>query len=348
MTAKKDDTLYVGIDLGTSQSSISASNGQRHVVKSLVGWPVDMVSRKILKREVLIGQEALENRPMLELHRPLERGLIREGSEKDLAAVRELLTHLLGLVGVNGKRENGGKDGSQKVRAVVGVPAEAMRINKQQLRNTLTGMVDGLMIVSEPFAVAYGKDALLHTLIVDMGAGTTDFCVMMGRYPTEEDQRTLSAAGDSVDEQLSTLVAERYPEANFTIHMVREWKEGNSFVGKPKGRVTVEAPVKGKPTELDITAELRTACESLIAPVAETMLDLVARVEPEYQHRVRHNVLLAGCCSLIQGLPEALQDSMAEVGGGRVGRVQDPVFAGSDGGLALAVDAADADWEKLT
>jgi rod shape-determining protein MreB len=342
MTAKKDDTLYVGIDLGTSQSSISASNGQRHVVKSLVGWPLDMVSRKILKRDVLIGQEALENRPMLELHRPLERGLIRENSEKDLAAVRELLNHLLALVGVSGKRENG-----QRVRAVVGVPAEAMRINKQQLRNTLTGMVDGLMIVSEPFAVAYGKDALLHTLIVDMGAGTTDFCVMMGRYPTDEDQRTLTAAGDSVDEQLSLLIAERYPEANFTIHMVREWKEGSSFVGKPKGRVTVEAPVKGKPTELDITAELRTACESLIAPVSETMLDLVARVEPEYQHRVRHNVLLAGCCSLIQGLPEALQESMAEMGGGRVARVQDPIFAGSDGGLALAGDAAESDWEKL-
>jgi hypothetical protein len=107
MTAKKDDTLYVGIDLGTSQSSISSSSGQRHVVKSLVGWPLDMVSRKILKRDVLIGQDALENRPMLELHRPLERGLIREGSEKDLAAVRELLTHLLGLVGINGKREGG-------------------------------------------------------------------------------------------------------------------------------------------------------------------------------------------------------------------------------------------------
>ena len=89
--SKKDDVLYVGIDLGTSQSSITASNGQRHVVKSLVGWPLDMVSRKVLKREVLIGQDALDNRPMLDLHRPLERGLIKEGSEKDLAAVRELL-----------------------------------------------------------------------------------------------------------------------------------------------------------------------------------------------------------------------------------------------------------------
>lgn len=341
--SKKDDVLYVGIDLGTSQSSISSSNGQRQVVKSLVGWPHDMVSRKVLKRDVLIGQEALDNRPMLDLHRPLERGLIKEGSEKDLAAVRELLGHLLSLVGVNGKRENG-----QKVRAVVGVPAEAMRINKQQLRGTLTGMVDGLMVVSEPFAVAYGKDALLHTMIIDMGAGTTDFCVMMGRYPTDEDQRTLPNAGDSVDEQLSKLVRERYPEAQVSAHMIREWKEGNSFVGKPKGRVAVEAPVKGKPTELDITAEMRTACESLLGPISETMLDLLARVEPEYQQRVRQNVLLAGCCSLIQGLPEALQESLGEVGGGRVTRVADPVFAGSDGGLTIASEAAESDWEKLS
>ncbi len=341
--SKRDDVLHVGIDLGTSQSSITASNGQRHVVKSLVGWPLDMVSRKILKRDVLVGQEALDNRSMLDLHRPLERGLIKEGSEKDLAAVRELLQHLLSLVGVNGKRENG-----QRVRAVVGVPAEAMRINKQQLRNTLTGMVDGLMVVSEPFAVAYGKDALLHTLIVDMGAGTTDFCVMLGRYPTDEDQRTLPNAGDAVDEQLSKLVRERYPDAQVSMHMVREWKESNSFVGRPKGKVTVEAPVQGKPTELDITAEIKTACESLIAPVCETMIDLVARVEPEFQQRVRQNVLLAGCCSLIGGLPEALQESLGEFGGGRVTRVGDPVFAGSDGGLAIATDAPEGDWEKLS
>jgi rod shape-determining protein MreB len=343
MSAKKDDVLYVGIDLGTSQSSITASNGQRQVVKSLVGWPLDMVSRKILKKDVLIGQEALDNRPMLDLHRPLEHGLIKEGSEKDLAAVRELLQQLLELVGVNGKRDNG-----QRVRAVVGVPAEAMRINKQQLRNTLTGMVDGLMVVSEPFAVAYGKDALLHTMIIDMGAGTTDFCVMMGRYPTDEDQRTLPNAGDAVDEQLSKLITERYPDAQVSMHMVREWKEGNSFVGKPKTKVTVEAPVKGKPTELDITAELRTACESLVGPISETMVDLVARVEPEYQQRVRQNIMLAGCCSLIGGLPEVLQESLNEYGGGRVSRVADPVFAGSDGGLAIATDAAESDWEKLS
>ena len=70
------EILHVGIDLGTSRSAISASNGERFVVDSFVGWPADMVAKKILKRNVLIGHEAVANRTMLDLHRPLERGLL--------------------------------------------------------------------------------------------------------------------------------------------------------------------------------------------------------------------------------------------------------------------------------
>src|SRR5687768_9964900 len=221
------DLLRVGIALGTSRSSISSSSGARHMVDSYVGWPLDMVARKVLKRDLVIGREALDNRTMLDLHRPLERGLIKEGSERDLQAARELLRHLLSLVGAkNGKK--------RQVRAVVGVPAAALRTNKQYLRNALKGVVDSLMIVSEPFAVAYGLNALVHTLIIDIGAGTSDFCVMKGRYPTEEDQRSLTVAGDSVDAHLHKAIQARYPKASVTLYMVRAWKEQHSFVGEDR------------------------------------------------------------------------------------------------------------------
>src|SRR6266566_5159963 len=291
------EILHVGIDLGTSRSAISASNGERFVVDSFVGWPADMVAKKILKRAVLIGHDAVTNRTMLDLHRPLERGLLKEGSDKDIEAVRELLKHLLGLVGVKAN----GKVDAESVRAVVGVPAAALRTNKQYLRNSMKGIVDSLLIVSEPFAVAYGLDALLHTLIIDIGAGTTDFCVMNGHYPTDEDQRTLEQAGDAIDAQLATLLREHHPEAQFSIHMVREWKEKWSFVGAPTTRAMVTVPIAGKPTRLDITNEICAACESLVPPVSETMLELVSRVEPEYQEKVRHNITLAGGGSQILG-----------------------------------------------
>jgi rod shape-determining protein MreB and related proteins len=334
--------IFAGIDLGTSRSAISSSSGQRHVVDSYVGWPLDMVARKILKKQVLIGREALDARSMLDLHRPLERGLVKEGSEKDQEAVRQLLLHLLTLAGINEEQR-----GQNKVCAVVGVPAEALRVSKQQLRIAMKGLVDSLFIVSEPFGVAYGLEALLHSLIIDIGAGTSDLCVMNGRYPTEDDQRTLLNAGDWVDEQLFKLIQAKQPEARFTQFMVREWKEQHAFVGKTKTPVVVTAPVKGKPTQIDITEELRTACEALVPPLGETMIDLISKVDPEYQEKVRNNVVLAGGSSGIAGLDKALQESLKEIGGGHVSVVKDPIFAGSDGGLSIAQDLAESDWEKL-
>src|SRR5512145_1050515 len=212
---ESNETLCVGIDLGTSRSSISASNGERYVIDSYVGWPVDMVARKLVKKQVLVGREALDNRPMLELRRPLERGIIKEGSQKDEEAVQEILRHLISLLGLKHKPKN-----RPKVRAVVGVPAEAFRVSKQRLRSVMEGIADSVMLVSEPFAVAYGMEALLHAMVIDIGAGTADFCVMQGRYPTEDDQKTLPNAGDSIDEQLNKLIRERHPDAQFSIHML--------------------------------------------------------------------------------------------------------------------------------
>ena len=135
----ESEILHVGIDLGTSRSAISASNGERFVVDSFVGWPADMVAKKVLKRDVLIGHEAVANRTMLDLHRPLERGLLKEGSEKDVEAVRELLKHLLRLVGVssNGKidaleRARGGRRPGGGAAHEQAVPAQLDEGNRRQ------------------------------------------------------------------------------------------------------------------------------------------------------------------------------------------------------------------------
>ena len=336
-----DGMLTVGIDLGTSRSAISTSSGERIVADSFVGWPADLVARKILKREVLVGKDALEHRTMLDLRRPLERGLIKEGSEKDVQAVRELIGHLLALVSKQGAKDH------TSVRAVLGVPAAAMRTNKQNLRDVLKGLFDKLIIVSEPFSVAYGLDELVHSLIVDIGAGTTDFCVMKGRYPTDDDQRSLNVAGDSIDAHLQKLVKERHPEADFTIFMVREWKETWAYVGDTPEPLVATVSVGGVPTKIDITAEMKTACEAIVPPIVETMLDLLATVEPEFQERVRRNVILAGGGSLIRNLGPKIQCALEKIGGGKVTVVEEPTFVGSDGCLAIAKDAPDADWEKL-
>ncbi len=147
---------------------------------------------------------------------------------------------------------------------------------------------------------------------------------------------------------LSKLISERHPTVQFSQHMVRGWKEQHGFVGEAKERVVVSAPSHGKSQQIDITEEVRLACESLVAPFSETMLDLLAAVEPEYQERVRQNVIMSGRGSRIRNLAGALEKTLADLGGGKVTLVDDPVFAGSNGGLAIALDADESDWERLS
>jgi rod shape-determining protein MreB and related proteins len=333
-----DGVLNIGIDLGTSRSAISASNGSRHWIDSYVGWPKDFIAGKVLGKAVLFGQEALDNRLSLNIYRPLERGVIKDGSEKSLASVKELIRHMI--------QRAKGDNGQKHTRAIVGVPSESFRVNKLAIKKIVADFADAIMVVSEPFSVAYGLNALNNAMIIDIGAGTVDFCIMHGTMPTEDDQKTILTAGDYIDQQLHTLLSERYPKADFTLNMVRRFKEQNSFIGESPKPVMVEIPVEGKPTMHDITKEMRRACESILPGIVETTLELIADFDPEFQKKVRNNIILAGGGSQIKGLREHLESVLKEYGSCFISTIPDPLFGGADGALALAVDMPDEYWEK--
>ena len=336
--SKKDKMMYVGIDLGTSRSVVSTSNGNRKWVESYVGWPKDFVAKKMLGKRVLFGSEALDHRLALNLSRPLENGVIKEGTERDDAAVHELIGHLIELSGV-------GPD--DEVCVAVGVPAEALKINKIAIRNAVSEHAKKMMVVSEPFSVAYGLGTLDNAMIIDIGAGTVDFCIMHGTVPTENDQRSLLVAGDYVDEQLMKLLTEKHPEADFSLNMVRRFKEKHGFVGESKRRVKVEAPVDGKFTEFDITEEMRKACESPMPAIVETVIDLIANFDPEFQESVRKNIIVAGGGSQLSGLDSYLGEATRQFESCTFTCISDPLYAGADGALELATDMPEEFLEKL-
>lgn len=344
MAAKKtkkesDDIFYIGIDLGTSRSAVSASNGKRDWVESYVGWPRDFVAKKMLGEEVLFGEKVLQNRMALEVIRPLESGVIRDGTPRHEEAVRQLIHHLI---------EMAGPKEDQKIYAAVGVPAEALRINKLAIRNATKEYADSLMVVSEPFAIAYGQDTLNHALIIDIGAGTVDFCIMHGTMPGEEDQRTLTSGGDYIDRLLYERLEEKYPTAKLSQPLVRRFKEDHAFVGSNSRKVKISLTVDGKPGDLDVTDDLRESCESILPPIIETVTDLIRRYEPEFQEQVRRNVYLAGGGSQISGIDKQLEEALSEFGSFKITTVDDPLFAGADGALALAKDMPEEYWEDMS
>jgi len=184
-------------------------------------------------------------------------------------------------------------------------------------------------------------------LVVDIGAGTVDFCRVHGAMPTENDLRTLYKAGDYVDGQLFQLVKEKYENAQFTIEMIRRYKEQYSFVAEIEQTVTVEFPVAGRPALCDITEEMKTACESIVPEIMETLELLIAGTDPEFQAAVRNNIILAGGGSRITGLAPLIERELEEFGGGHITVVDDAIYAGSDGALKFAMDLPEEYWQGL-
>ncbi len=336
-------TLYVGIDLGTCRASVSASNGVRELVPTYVGYPKDNISEELLGSEPLFGETALKHRLSVELIRPLAHGIIptnsKNGSNKYLTAAKQLTRHLL---------EKARPEPGQPVYGVIGAPARASIASKRILVDAARGVLDAVMVVSEPFAVAYGPGVLDQALVVDIGAGTVDLCRLQGTLPNGQDQITLDEAGDYVDNKLSKLIHKKYPKAQFTINMIRKLKESYGFVSESSDRVIANFPVKGRPQDFDVTEELRKACKSIVPGIVDSIVELIATCDPEFQETIRSNVILAGGGSQMIGLPKLIEEAMAELGGGRVTRVDEPLFAGSNGALKMAQRMPRHFWEILT
>ncbi len=342
----RDKALFVGIDLGTSRASVSGSNGVREVVPTYVGYPKDNISEELLGAEPLFGEAALKHRLSVELIRPLAHGVIqtdgkngKNGKNIYLIAAQQLVQHLL---------KTARPEPNQPIYGVIGAPARASMASKRVLVDAARGILDAVMIVSEPFAVAYGLGMLDQALVIDIGGGTVDLCRLHGALPDNKDQITLDQAGDFVDEKLSGLIRHKHPEAQFTVNMVRQLKERHGFVSENTDRVVTCFPVTGKPQDFDITDELRDACKSIVPGIVDSIADLIATYDPEFQEVIRSKVILAGGGSQMTGLPTLIQREMQVLGGGKVTRVDEPLFAGSNGALKMAQRMPEHFWEILT
>ena len=343
-TSTSGDVLYLGVDLGTANSSVATSTDITRTVPSVVGWPKDLVAYKFLQKPIVFGEESIRNSMALDLFYPLEKGVLKYRPEpgqaadtenREAAAVEELVRHAIDLAEIRS---------GQTVRAVVGAPALASVSDKQAVIDVMQNLVDSVMVVSEPFLVAYGLGLYNNALVVDIGAGTLDLCRMHGTIPEDADQRTLYKAGNFIDDQFHALLQEKIQDSPISRHLATSIKERYSFVSPITEGISVEFQVEGKPVLYNVAQELKDACESVLPDMFAAIRELITTFEPEFQDELRNNIVLAGGGSQVKGLPEVIEANLAEFGPARVTAVDDPVFAGALGALKLAQDMPESEW----
>jgi rod shape-determining protein MreB len=341
--------VYVGMDLGTFKTSVASSTGLRDVLPSAVGWPKDQIARTLLGRDVVFGKDLVEHRLALHLVRPFEKGALKYNSIAEAGvpadkvdlhreAARLLVEHAVGLT-----RPPKGVP----IYGVIGAPSRASVVNKKVILEAARGAFDAVMIVSEPFSIAYGMNRLSDTLVADIGAGTIDLCPICGTFPREEDQVTLPVGGDFIDDHFVKLVRKLHPDVQISPNMAREIKERHGFVHDVNEKVTVSLPAAGKPRQLDLTAALKEACRTIVGPIVQGLRDLIARFDPEFQGRMLQNIILGGGGSQLKGLDAVIEEALKEYGGARVRKVGDAVYAGAMGALKLAMSMPADCWQQL-
>ena len=323
--------LYVGIDLGTFQSTIASSAGAMHSIETVVGRPKDPVARNFLKRDVLFGADALKNKLACNLYRPMAAGVAQD-DEANLAAAKAFVSHLIETVD---------PEEFDEVFGVICSPSHVSFTDKSNLVATLRGQVNAIMVVTEPFATAFAIGEIGGSIVVDVGAGTTDIARIHGTFPTDEDQVTIQEAGDWLDIELMNLVAKKFTGAQITKDMVRKWKEESSYVGGDVRTVEVALSVDGKSQNVDIGDLIQEACEMLVPKVGNAIKRIVAEADPEYQPVLRNNIILSGGGSLIEGLADRVAREISDIGDVNVWCVENPLEKVAEGALMLAGEMPD-------
>lgn len=352
--SSKATAIHVGIDLGTNTSVIVASRDgvsldlKQDMVRSVVGFPKAGIIPGILPndKEPMFGDEAISFRLHLDLKWPLHEGFVHD------VEVCRLLTKRLRLL-VD-------PDANEVLWGVVGAPANASPERQRDIRASMVGVLDRLLIVPEPFLAAMGlredpgfkkgggsKDPTKHSLIVDIGAGTTDLCLVRGYFPTTNDQISFPQAGNFVDDLIFQGICRRYPDLKLTRVTITQLKEAHSFVDGFERDAKVKVYVDGRPRILDFGEIIQEACDALVPLIIKGVKELLARCDSDSIVDVMQNILVTGGGSEIQGLCEKIQNKLTDEGYdcARTSRPSDYKRLVAHGALKIAENVRDDQWQ---
>lgn len=316
----KSDIVLVGLDLGTNKTCVKAAYAGSgdllvsEVVPTLVGYTKEGIVDNLLpgNARVLFGQEAAKNRLYLRCVPPLV-----DGSVDDVSAAKDFLRHLRGLIKVHPGAE---------LRAAVGIPANADRTASERLMGVLHGVFDKAILIPEPFLAALGVrdearlgdpkyiDPVRNSLFVDVGAGTTDVCLVQGYFPSAEDQVSSPFAGDRVDAVLAEAIRKQYPNIELSLVRIRELKEQFSYVGTSDTPATANVLVGGKMRRLELTEIIGSACNQLLQQIFELVKAAIARASADSAGELLQNIILTGGGSRIRNIETELQRLLVEEG----------------------------------
>jgi rod shape-determining protein MreB len=344
--------VKVGLHFGDSKTRVAASkNGdplrlKRDVFTNIVGFlrlhaPL---ARLPGKSEVLYAEQAVKFLEQVDLRKPIHSGLVN-----DVRVCRQFITHVCSAIDPSG---NG------RLWGVASIPAMAGPEELEKVYRALKGPLERVVVVPEPYLAAegmrldkearqqrLGQDLTRNALVIDIGAGTTDICLLHGGFPTPEDQVRIELAGNSIDDKIFTNALVHSPTLFLSRRMAREIKEEQAFIG---GSLAGETQ-RGSDL-IALTDVIRKACDMLLLAIVEASCGLLGRCEPDVAAAVSRAIILTGGGSRIRNLATSLEGHLRSRGfpEAKVLVPQDYQSLVAQGALRFAEKLNDEEWRALS
>jgi len=310
---------FLGIDLGTNTTVVLGTVGSGKefnlnlTTPTVIGEPPSDSILGFLEPadDVVVGQKALDDADYLDLRYPLRDGVIN-----DLDAVKIFFESISKRIAV--------ENPNLPSYAVIGIPAKTTEEDREAVARSVAGIFENFILAPEPFLAALGyresskgsdgnHDIVRNSLIIDIGAGTTDVCVVQGRFPSEKETRSIPFAGDWIDNRLHHSLAESYPSFDLAIEDVRAMKEEHASTQKDLSAV-VETVLKGKRRTLDISETLSSTLNELVDRIVECCIEVIESSPSRMSAELVKNIFVTGGGSQIRYLDSTIQDRLAKYG----------------------------------
>lgn len=273
----------LGIDFGTDTIKICDKKNRMIVCEK------NMIAIRDEKRVIAIGDaayEMFEKTPVnVKAGCPMIHGAIAEAKNAEL-----VLSHLL-------KKHKHILSGKPAI--FIAVPRDISAVEKRAYYTVLAGTVPENKIylvdkgIADNLGVGVSMDSPRASMLVNMGAGTTEISVVAGGKILMS--KTLQIGGDQLDEDIITMCRRM-----FHIHIGKKTavrlKAALSYVGDgPANSMTVcgISTVSGHPVTAEVTSMAISICiEHSINGIAEELRSIIDRLPPQFHH----DILEAGFC----------------------------------------------------
>lgn len=348
--------LWVGLDMGTANSCLvgswSGSEGVdfKILAPTAVGHAKEGAVENLLPRNarVLHGKEAVRHRLHLRMVQPMN-----EGAVLDAEAAHGFAKSLCDEMGVTQDAE---------LRAVIGIPASSVPEEREALRLAMTGVFDRSILVTKPFLAALGAredhrlqdpdyvDPVRNSIVVDMGAGATDICLVQGGYPAADEQVRIRFGGDHVDRRLDLLMKAAHPDSQVSLLKLRELKQMHAFVGQVERPVLVDLFIQGRVQRVDLTQMIGDSCREWVDKIAQGVFQMILKADSESVPELVGNIFLTGGGSRMRRVEYELVRKLREAG---VENARVHLMGASHpecvalGALKVARQARDDQWQRL-